>query len=139
MVGTVTGIAPLRSMLLDALHRGVDAEFVVLHGARYSDELPYFDELAALAASDPRVEYRPTVSRPTEPRNARWSGDTGYPHRLDGSGCADDPKRPNGQWLRTQSANERGVRGRGWGSPSAAATWSAISQSLNADVKESTR
>jgi ferredoxin--NADP+ reductase len=84
LVGTVTGIAPLRSMLVDALQRGVDAEFVVLHGASYADELPYFDELTELAARDARVQYRPTVSRPTEARNARWTGDTG---RVDDLAC----------------------------------------------------
>jgi ferredoxin-NADP reductase len=77
MVATGTGIAPLRSMLRDALHRGVAQEVVVLLGASYADELPYHDELTALAASDPRVRYVPTVSRPTEARNAGWSGRTG--------------------------------------------------------------
>jgi ferredoxin-NADP reductase len=77
MVATVTGIAPLRSMLRDALHRGVDAEFVVLHGASYADELPYHDELEALARQDPRVTYRPTVSRPADARNRGWTGDVG--------------------------------------------------------------
>jgi ferredoxin-NADP reductase len=77
MVATVTGIAPLRSMLRQALHDGTNDRFVVLHGASYADELPYHDELVALAAADPRVEYVPTVSRPGEARNAGWSGQTG--------------------------------------------------------------
>lgn len=77
MVATGTGIAPFRSMIRDALHRSVGGSFVVLHGASYADELPYFDELTALAAHDPRVEYVPTVSRPEEPRNAGWNGQTG--------------------------------------------------------------
>jgi NAD(P)H-flavin reductase len=77
MIATVTGIAPLRSMLRQALHDGTNDRFVVLHGASYVDELPYHDELVALAATDPRVEYVPTVSRPGEARNAGWSGQTG--------------------------------------------------------------
>ena len=64
MVATVTGIAPLRSIVRDVLHRGIDAQFIVLHGASHADELPYFAELMAVASSDARVEYRPTVSRP---------------------------------------------------------------------------
>jgi NAD(P)H-flavin reductase len=76
MVATVTGIAPLRSMLRDALHRGVDADFVVLHGASFGHELPYFDELLALAASNARVEYRPTVSRDTA-ENSGWPHERG--------------------------------------------------------------
>lgn len=77
MVATVTGIAPLRSMLLDAIHRGTAARFLILHGASYADELPYRAELEALAASSPNVVYHPTVSRPTEARNRGWSGHTG--------------------------------------------------------------
>jgi ferredoxin-NADP reductase len=77
MVATGTGIAPFRSMVRDALHRGLTGPFVILHGASYADELPYHDELAALAASDARVEYVPTISRPTEARNAGWIGDQG--------------------------------------------------------------
>ncbi len=81
MVATVTGIAPLRSMLRDALHHGTNDEFIVLHGASHADELPYMEELTALAAADARVQYRPTVSRPGVVRNRNW------PH---GSGRVDD-------------------------------------------------
>jgi NAD(P)H-flavin reductase len=84
MVATVTGIAPLRSMLRDALHRGLDAEFIVLHGASHADELPYFAEMTALAAANAHVRYVPTVSRPTAARNAGWTGDTG---RVDDLAC----------------------------------------------------
>jgi NAD(P)H-flavin reductase len=77
MVATVTGIAPLRSMLRDALRKGTRDHFVVLHGASYADELPYRAELEGLAAIDERVSYTPTVSRPGEPRNAGWRGATG--------------------------------------------------------------
>ena len=84
MVATVTGIAPLRSMLRDVLHRGTAAEFVVLHGASHQDELPYFDELTALAGSSAHVTYRPTVSRPTAAQNAGWAQDVG---RVDDLAC----------------------------------------------------
>lgn len=77
MVATVTGIAPLRSLLRDALHRGVDGRFLVLHGASHADDLPYRAELDALGASDERIEYRPTVSRPGLRRNAGWLRDVG--------------------------------------------------------------
>jgi NAD(P)H-flavin reductase len=63
MVATGTGIAPLRSMLRDALHRGTGDRFVILHGASHADGLPYRDELTALAAADARVEYEATVSQ----------------------------------------------------------------------------
>jgi ferredoxin--NADP+ reductase len=81
MVATTTGIAPLRSMLRALRHRGGPHRIVVLHGASHADELPYRSELEALAAADPRVEYRPTVSRPTDGRSRGWTGRTG---RVDG-------------------------------------------------------
>jgi ferredoxin--NADP+ reductase len=77
MIATGTGIAPFRSMVLDALHRKLQGSFVILHGASYADELPYLGELQALAAANPQVEYEPTVSRPAEARNAGWTGRTG--------------------------------------------------------------
>jgi ferredoxin-NADP reductase len=97
MVATGTGIAPLRSMLRSALSRAASLraaplrepaahsrapQFWVLHGASYADELPYADELAALARSDPRVHYLPTVSRPHAQRNRGWTGQQGRVDRL---------------------------------------------------------
>jgi ferredoxin--NADP+ reductase len=76
-VATSTGIAPLRSMVRDALHRGVPGQLVIVHGASHADELPYVDELRALAASEDRVRYLPTISRPTDARNRSWTGATG--------------------------------------------------------------
>jgi NAD(P)H-flavin reductase len=95
MVATVTGIAPLRSMLREALYggqgraagqsgaaagvgsAGASGEFWVLHGASYADELPYADELAALARENARVHYLPTISRPGAARNRGWAGHQG--------------------------------------------------------------
>lgn len=74
MVATVTGVAPFVSMIRDARQRGDDAAFHVLHGASYRDELGYAEELGRTAT------YVPTVSRPTEPRNAGWTGATGRVH-----------------------------------------------------------
>jgi ferredoxin--NADP+ reductase len=91
MVATVTGIAPLRSMLRQALHEGSRARFVVLHGASRADELPYHDELAALAVGG-QISYTPTVSRPTEAANAAWRGRTGRVDPLAGEvGVTLDP------------------------------------------------
>ncbi|MFN7151207.1 MAG: FAD-binding oxidoreductase [Microthrixaceae bacterium] len=77
LVATVTGIAPLRSLLRQALHDGAPGEFIVLHGASHADELPYAHELGHLATTEQRVTYEPTVSRPGAARNAGWSGATG--------------------------------------------------------------
>jgi NAD(P)H-flavin reductase len=78
MVATVTGIAPLRSMLRNALSQpGAAPEFWILHGASHADELPYADELAELERSEPRVHYLPTVSRPGDLKNRGWTGRAG--------------------------------------------------------------
>ncbi len=77
LVATVTGIAPVRSLVLQALRERVPSRLVILHGASHADELPYADELAGLAAAHPRLSYLPTVSRPGDARNVGWSGATG--------------------------------------------------------------
>lgn len=80
MVATVTGIAPFVSMLrhAQATPTPLDgAAFYVLQGASYVDELGYDAELTALAAQHANVEFVATCSRPHEPRNAQWRGETG--------------------------------------------------------------
>ena len=64
MVATGSGIGPLRSMLRDALHRGLPGEFVVVHGSGQLQGLPYRAELEALARGRTDVRYLPTVSSP---------------------------------------------------------------------------
>lgn len=79
MVATVTGIAPYVSMLRSYLHEGrTGHRFYVLQGASYRDELTYDRELTELAERYPElITYVPTVSRPHDPRNAGWQGETG--------------------------------------------------------------
>ena len=78
MVSTVTGVAPFVSMLRHALVAPLDgAAFYLLQGASYVDEFGYDAELTALAAQHPNVEYVATCSRPEDPRNAQWRGETG--------------------------------------------------------------
>jgi ferredoxin-NADP reductase len=78
MVATGTGIAPFRSMMRDAWHRRTSDRFIVLHGASHLDELPYRQELEGCTG----VDYRATISRPTEVRNRGWSGLTGRVDQL---------------------------------------------------------
>lgn len=79
MIATVTGVNPFVSMLRAHFHGGGGGRvFHLLHGASYQDEFGYRDELQALAAAHPEtLSYRPTVSRPDEPRNAGWTGAAG--------------------------------------------------------------
>ena len=79
-LATVTGVAPSVSMVRQYLHDGVDNGhvFYIMYGASYLDEFHYDKEFAELAAKYPdTVKFVPTVSRPTEVRNAAWQGVTG--------------------------------------------------------------
>ena len=63
--------------------------------ARTRDELGYRDELEAWQA-DPayRLTYVPTVSRPSDPRNAGWTGRDGRAEQVIGDVCRDLGLRP---------------------------------------------
>ena len=80
MLSTVTGLAPSMSMVRQYLHDGASEGhvFYIMYGASYADELTYDVELNELAQKHPEtVKFVPTVSRPTEDRNASWKGVTG--------------------------------------------------------------
>ncbi len=87
MIATVTGVNPFVSMLREQFHRGDGGRvFHLLQGASFQDEFGYRDELQALAATHAdTLIYRPTVSRPGEPRNAGWTGATGRVDELVGA------------------------------------------------------
>ncbi len=83
MVATVTGIAPFVSMLRYWLEGPRDERrMFVLEGASFKNEFGYDEELRALAARDPRIQFVPTCSRPADPRNAGWSGQVGRVHTI---------------------------------------------------------
>ncbi len=89
MVATVTGIAPFRSMLREALGgasagagRPPGGTFTLLHGASRPSDLPYRDEMARLADGVAAFRYEPTISRPMEAASRGWSGSTGRVDRL---------------------------------------------------------
>ena len=71
-IGTGTGVAPFRSMLLDHLPR-TRPEITLLFGVRYEEGLLYRDEFETLAAEYDNFRFLPTVTRPT----ATWMGLTG--------------------------------------------------------------
>jgi ferredoxin-NADP reductase len=70
LVAGGTGIAPLRSMLWEALHGGRADRIVVLYSARTPDEFAYHEELQALAREG-RIELHMTITRTDEPA---WGG-----------------------------------------------------------------
>lgn len=75
LIGTGTGLAPYMSMLRDHHRCNTGRSFVVIHGARYVEELGYRRELRALDSECSTFVYVPTVSRP---RGASgWQGHVG--------------------------------------------------------------
>lgn len=74
LVGTGTGLTPLRSMLLAARRAGSRAPLWVLFGARHEEDVLYRDELEALAREAPEIRYAITLSRAGE----AWTGRRGW-------------------------------------------------------------
>jgi len=68
-----TGVAPLRSMLIERLSRPTSAPIAFVYSARSMEEFAFRGELDALAAAG-RIPVHLTVPRD---RNARWRGPTG--------------------------------------------------------------
>jgi ferredoxin--NADP+ reductase len=77
-LSTGTGIAPFMAMMRQHLIHGAPRRTVLINGSSYVDELGYRDELEAWQrdATYP-VTYVPTISRPSDSRNAGWQGRTG--------------------------------------------------------------
>jgi NAD(P)H-flavin reductase len=73
-VGTGTGVAPLRAMMLDALGKNEKRALWLVFGIRTEADILYRAELDALAAKHENVRVFYTLSRPAE----RWKGLTGY-------------------------------------------------------------
>ena len=87
MVGTVTGTVPYVSMLRKFINdvnwqaenaiRKSDYKFFILEGASYLDEFGYDEELIDLCNSHDFIDFIPSISRPNEERNKKWSGAVG--------------------------------------------------------------
>lgn len=76
-IGTGTGVAPLRSMLLwlyEDPARNQGRDFWLVFGTRYSPELYYHEEFLKMERDHPNFHYVPTLSR----ENPGWTGATGY-------------------------------------------------------------
>ena len=77
-VATGTGIAPIRSMLLDRLERAPSRAATLYWGLRSERDLYYQDELEALARRHANFSFLTTLSRP----EGNWQGPTGRVTRL---------------------------------------------------------
>ncbi len=77
-ISSGTGNAPFVSMMRQLLIEGRPRRVVFLNGVSHEHELGYRDILEDWQRSGAYpMLYLPTVSRPTDPRNAGWTGRTG--------------------------------------------------------------
>lgn len=74
-VATGTGIAPMRSMIIDLLkNKNTKREIKLYFGMRYDNNTYYFDEMRKLSEEYKNFEFIPVISRPGE----KWEGEKGY-------------------------------------------------------------
>jgi len=77
-IATGTGLAPLRSMILELFSKKTQRDVWLIFGVRYDDEILYDAEWRELAATHKNFHYIPTISRPRKSGPGGWEGETGY-------------------------------------------------------------
>ena len=77
LVASGTGLAPFISYVLHLKNVGSKRDIVLLHGAKYLQELGYRDVLERLAKAAPNFVYIPTISRPEHQLSEGWRGNIG--------------------------------------------------------------
>lgn len=78
-IGTGTGIAPLRSMAVDILNRGIPCKNIyMVFGNRWAKDVTYRSEFEALEKEFPNFKFIPVLSRDNE----GWTGRKGYVHTI---------------------------------------------------------
>ena len=76
-IATGTGLAPYMSMLRTHLAQEGERRLTVIHGARYSRDLGYREELFHMERDNPNFTYLPVITRPAE-NGEPWHGATGH-------------------------------------------------------------
>ena len=95
-VSTGTGIAPFMSMIRQTIRDRKPRRTVMLHACSYVEELGYRDVLERWQSDGSYpLQYVPTVSRPTDARNAGWEGRTGRAEAVVADVCRDLGLRPD--------------------------------------------
>jgi CDP-4-dehydro-6-deoxyglucose reductase, E3 len=74
LLGTGTGLAPLKALLEHALAVGAPRQIHLYWGGRTPADLYLSDHLHELARVQPRLHFNPVLSRP----HANWAGRRGY-------------------------------------------------------------
>lgn len=86
MICTGTGIAPFRSMVLDAyVNKKPVQNIYLIYGTRTQKDLLYYQEMVDLEKVFPQFHYLPTLSRED------WSGRKGYVHDIYKELCQNKP------------------------------------------------
>jgi ferredoxin-NADP reductase len=76
---TGTGIAPLRSQLLDIVNKNIPHRNIyMVFGNRWEKDILYRKEMEDLQAKIPSFQFIPVLSR----QNEGWTGRTGYVHAV---------------------------------------------------------
>ena len=79
LVGAGSGMSPVWSILHDHIESGEDRPVYFFYGARTEEDLFHLDQLAAITAAHPSVEFIPVLSH--APEGSGWSGETGFVHQ----------------------------------------------------------
>ncbi|NND44431.1 MAG: NADH:ubiquinone reductase (Na(+)-transporting) subunit F, partial [Xanthomonadales bacterium] len=74
------GIAPMRSIILDQLHRGTGRRMSLWFGARDRPDLCYHDEFLALAEQHGHFDFHAVLSEPAAGDD--WTQATGFVHQV---------------------------------------------------------
>ena len=74
MIGTGTGVGPLRSMILDLLETSTGKIITLVLGIRYEDEILFQKEFEELEKLNPNFKFVPVISKPTD----MWEGRSGH-------------------------------------------------------------
>jgi len=78
-IGTGTGIAPLRSQLIDIFNRKLPHKNIYMaFGNRWEKDILYRKEFEQIASEHPEFKFIPVLSR----ENGEWQGHKGYVHAV---------------------------------------------------------
>tara|TARA_Y100001954_G_C15820081_1_gene609491 strand:+ start:433 stop:1155 length:723 start_codon:yes stop_codon:yes gene_type:complete len=77
MLTTVTGVAPIVSMMRSMNFDPQKYNIWIYEGASFISEFGYSDELENISQRHPNINFTPTCSRPNDPENITWNGSTG--------------------------------------------------------------
>lgn len=78
LVAAGSGMSPIWSILHDHLASGEDRPVLFFYGARTRDDLFHLEEIAALRAAHPALEFVPVLSHAED--DAEWDGERGMVH-----------------------------------------------------------